>query len=520
MGKEGRKMKLEELLQFDDIIIQCHDDPDADAIASGYGILTYLRRKGKNVRLIYGGRNRMQKSNLVLMVELLDIQIDYVTELDRIPELLLTVDCRQGERNVQKFGCRALAAIDHHKVGMVAVCAMQEIRDNYGACATIVWDMLCDAGVEVEEDETLATALYYGLFMDTNRMQELAHPKDRDMRSRLEFRCSRSILFQLQNNNLSLEEMRIAADALSDCDYYREDRFAVAQARQCDPNILGIIGDLMIEVDAIRVCVACCRQSGGVKFSVRSGAWETQANQLAQYLAEGLGNGGGHARKAGGFLNGGLLEETLAGRSLRQFFAGKLEEYFNDQDLIFMDGGEGLPDMAGADLYRKKQIAMGYVYVRDMGYPSETRLRIRMLEGDRIEPVREDTVLILGAESEVYVNSKAYFLAHNIPKEEPYVFREEYIPAVAEAVQAEMEEDVGGEVRSVKDLARICVVRSDSCIRARQLKRRTKLLWAGKEECMEGAPGDWLAAREEDLSDIYIIKRRIFEKTYTKEERP
>ena len=91
---------------------------------------------------------------------------------------------------------------------------------------------------------------------------------------------------------------------------------------------------------------------------------------------------------------------------------------------------------------------------------------------------------------------------------------------MAEAVQAEMEEDVGGEVRSVKDLARICVVRSDSCIRARQLKRRTKLLWAGKEECMEGAPGDWLAAREEDLSDIYIIKRRIFEKTYTKEERP
>ena len=101
----------------------------------------------------------MQKSNLVLMVELLDIQIDYVTELDRIPELLLTVDCRQGERNVQKFGCRALAAIDHHKVGRVAACAMQEIRDNYGACATIVWDMLCDAGVEVEEDETLATAL-------------------------------------------------------------------------------------------------------------------------------------------------------------------------------------------------------------------------------------------------------------------------------------------------------------------------------------------------------------------------
>lgn len=510
-------MRLEELLRFDDIVIQCHDDPDADAIASGYGVLTYLRQKGKNASLIYGGKNKIQKSNLVLMVELLHIPIEYVTELDRVPQLLLTVDCRQGEKNVQKFDSIALAAIDHHKSGRAAAGAMEEIRDNYGACATIVWDMLCEAGVEAERDEALATALYYGLFMDTNKMQELAHPKDRDMRSRLEFRGSKSILLQLQNNNLSLEEMRIAGDALSDCDYYREDRFAVAQARQCDPNILGIIGDLMIEVDAIRICVVCCRQPGGVKFSVRSGAWETQANQLAQYLAEGLGNGGGHRRKAGGFLNDRLLENVLGGRSLRQFFAGRLEEYFSQQDVICMDGQDELPDMAGAKLYRKKQIVMGYVYVRDMGYPRKTRLRIRMLEGDRIVPVREDSVLILGAESEVYVNSQAYFLAHNIPREEPYVFREEYIPAVAEAVKAETEEDMGGEVRSVKDLARACVARPDSCIRARQLTRRTKLLWTGREECLEGAPGDWLAAREENPSDMYIIKERIFEKTYTEE---
>ena len=30
-------MKLRELLNYNRIVIQCHDNPDADAIASGYG---------------------------------------------------------------------------------------------------------------------------------------------------------------------------------------------------------------------------------------------------------------------------------------------------------------------------------------------------------------------------------------------------------------------------------------------------------------------------------------------------
>lgn len=41
-------MTLEDLLGYKDIVIQCHDDPDADAIASGYALLKYLESKGKS----------------------------------------------------------------------------------------------------------------------------------------------------------------------------------------------------------------------------------------------------------------------------------------------------------------------------------------------------------------------------------------------------------------------------------------------------------------------------------------
>ena len=61
-------MRLSELLQFEDIVIQCHDNPDADALASGAALHWYFTQKGKKVRFIYRGNNKIQKSNLMIML--------------------------------------------------------------------------------------------------------------------------------------------------------------------------------------------------------------------------------------------------------------------------------------------------------------------------------------------------------------------------------------------------------------------------------------------------------------------
>ena len=47
-------------------MIQCHDFPDADAISSGFGVYTYLKRHGKAVRLVYSGKSKMTKPNLIM----------------------------------------------------------------------------------------------------------------------------------------------------------------------------------------------------------------------------------------------------------------------------------------------------------------------------------------------------------------------------------------------------------------------------------------------------------------------
>ena len=62
-------MKLANLDCFNEIVIQMHDNPDADAVGSGYALYRYFESKGKSVRLIYGGRERIKKSNMLLLLK-------------------------------------------------------------------------------------------------------------------------------------------------------------------------------------------------------------------------------------------------------------------------------------------------------------------------------------------------------------------------------------------------------------------------------------------------------------------
>lgn len=299
-------MKLSDLLQYDDIVIQCHDNPDADALASGFGVYQYLKQNGKNPRFVYGGRNIIHKSNIVLMRDSLNIPIEHVDFLDK-PQLLVTVDCQYGGGNVTLFMAENIAVIDHHRVA-VELPEMNRVMSYMGSCATIVWDMLREEGYDVNSDKMLATALYYGLYTDTSEFTEITHPLDRDLRD--EARFDSAIVAKFRNANMSLEELEIAGTALIGRDYIDEYRLAIVKAGACDPNVLGIISDFVLEVDVVDICMVFSVLQDGVKLSFRSCIKEVSASEMAQEVCHGIGSGGGHYYKAGGFIPMDLMMES------------------------------------------------------------------------------------------------------------------------------------------------------------------------------------------------------------------
>ena len=61
---------------------------------------------------------------------------------------------------------------------------------------------LKEEGYDPNENKFVATALYYGLYTDTNRLSEVSHPIDRDMLDSLNF--NKAIVTEMSNSNISL----------------------------------------------------------------------------------------------------------------------------------------------------------------------------------------------------------------------------------------------------------------------------------------------------------------------------
>lgn len=497
-------MKLNELLKYDDIVIQCHDNPDADALASGYGVYWYLEKMGKNPKFIYRGMNEIQKSNLLMMISALEVPVDYAPNFYEKPELLVVVDCQYGQSNVTKTEAGTVAVIDHHQV-IEELTELSEIRSTVGSCATVVWDMIRSEGLQVNEDKLLSTALYYGLYTDTARLSEMNHPLDRDMIEVLD--VSMSIITEMSNSNISLEELKITGRAILDYDYYSKNRCLIIHAEKCDPNILGVISDFSMETSGVDVCVAFYISPEELKFSVRSCVREVHANELAACLADKIGGGGGHLKKAGGAVYPDKLESIGVSydfKSINDLFVRRIEEYYDKYEIIYAKDAE--LDISTMKKYEKQPQELGYVKLTDV-FPLNTMVEIRTLEGDVSLRLDDDKYLMIGIEGEVYPITKEKLEKSYIPTGKPYSRNFEYEPSIRNLFT--------DEKKNVMSVAHGVISSGKTRIYAKPLDRYIKLFTTWNDEkYYSGAPGDYIAVREDDIHDIYIINGRFFDQLY------
>lgn len=491
---------LSKYLGYKKICIQCHDNPDADAVASGLALYRFYKGKGIDTRFIYGGKRKITKPNLIMMVDKLDIPIEYETESIDC-DLLITTDCRYGESNVAHFDAPKVVVIDHHQTNA----PMDEdclIRSNLASCSTIVWDLLLKEGYDVNADQHLATALYYGLYTDSSAFEELYHPMDRDMRDLLE--RDDKLIFRLVNTNLSVDEMGVTSRALVGQVISDDRRYSVIEAEECDPNILGVISDFVIQVDRIDTCIAYNPNQGGYKLSVRSCVNLTKANELAEFVCRGLGGGGGHINKAGGFISASAFEKEYGDKSMTDYLCEKLDEYYDMYEVIHaaeydIDTSDMLP-------YVKKPFSIGYVKASDILSPG-TPILIRTLEGDVERKISMDLYLMIGIEGEVYPIMKEKFLSSYEPTEAEPDITFDYEPTIRDTVY--------GETYKLTDYMKPCVSTGVSKIYAKKLTTCVKVFTAwDKDRYYRGEIGDYLAVREDDMHDIYVIRGHIFDKTY------
>ena len=491
-------MELKEFLKYKNIVIQCHDNPDADALASGYALMWYFQQNDKKARFIYRGRNEIKKSNLMIMCKELDVPVEYEPFFAEEPELVIYVDCQYGQKNVTTTKAKRIGIIDHHQKSEIPATAISYIRSDVGSCSTLCWNLIRNEGFNPNDNRMLSTALYYGLFSDTNRLSEVSHPLDRDMLDQLV--VNKATVTEMINSNISLDELQITGKAIMNYEFHESNRYLVIEAEACDPCILGVISDFALETENVNVCVAFYESQYEVKFSVRSCSKEVHADELAAFLAEGLGGGGGgHMLKAGGTM----MPDFLT-KSAKETIEERLQWYY-DRYLVIYAKNTKL-NTSKWKAYDKVSQTLGCIRLTDV-FPAGTPINIRTLEGDVDTVIDEEAYLMIGVEGEIYpIKEKKLLSSYQLTN---FVFTRdfEYEPRIKNRAT--------GEVKKVMPFAKTVRTVTNSVVFAKPLEQPVKLFTAWTEDkYYSGDIGDYLTVRADDEHDIYIVKGELFDKFY------
>lgn len=510
--QQSANMELHSLLEYNDIVIQCHDEPDADAFAAGYAVYCWLRDHGRPARFVYGGRNGSLKPNLKYMKELLQIPVEHVTSL-AAPELLVMADCQYGERNAQRFDAGQVCVIDHHQVrDRKQLPELSEVRENYGSCSTVLYGLFRRDGYDISGDVLLQTALYYGLYMDTGQFQELWHPADKDMWDQL--KPDEGILNVLKNTNIASSDLNAIGEAFASHSVDGEHRFAITEVNTRDRNILGIVSDTLLQVDSIDACVTYALIGDIIRFSARSCVKEIRADELVGVIVEGIGSGGGHMRKAAGVVFCDALQKECGGAVFSEVLAGRLRRYFEETDIVYSGQRLRIEEEKGEDgasgefgTYRKLPVRAGVADLNQVFSPGG-KVMLRTLEGDIDLTVNPEQLLMIGISGEAYPISRASFEKNYRLTGSDYVFSEDYIPAVRDYVN--------GKFADLSSMTKECTALGSTLVYAKRLTRRTHVftIW-DPQKYIYGKPGDWLAVRQDNPDDVYIIAADIFAETYS-----
>ena len=501
-------MQLLDLKDYNPITIQCHDNPDADTIGAGFGLYCYFKEQGKDVSMIYSGRNKITKTNLRMMIDELEIPLEYIPPSSEhcVEGLLIIVDCQFGAGNVTRLGAEQIAIIDHHPQENYQT-DLVRIEANLGSCATLVWRMLGEAGYPVKENIRVGTALYYGLFTDTNQFAELFNPLDMDMCE--ELTVNKGLMARLRNSNISLQELEIAGIALIRYNYNDDYRFAVIRANPCDPNILGLISDFLLQVAEVDTCLVYNENADGYKMSVRSCIKEVKANELAEFLVDKIGSGGGHYEKAGGFVSRRLYEKYYPTLHSEAYFNNRMTEYFDSFEIIYAANTK--INTGDYRCYRRKKEAVCFLKTEDFMKSGES-ISIRNRNGDLDLKICQDSYITVERNGSIRIFSaeqfeKLYEISIGQQLPEDYYAQMEYVPTIKNTEN--------GSSCPIFNHAAVAVPRDAFCVHGKKLENAVKLFAKWNDESyMLGMPGDYLTVSVDDMQDMHIESGQDFDERF------
>lgn len=289
--KKSAKIRLEEFWNaFDkeDTVLVCIV-ADPDSLGSAMAIKRLLRYRVKNVTIAHP--NEISRLNNVEMVERLRIPLErlHAVKTKEFTKKIVVDSQPNHHPAFEKMTFDVI--IDHHPVGGEWDAAYIDIRPDYGAVSTMMVEYLRAAGMK--PSVALATALFYGIKVDTQDFEKQARVQDGISFRYLFDIANRNLVRKFELTDLRRTELKYFSIALNEL-LYTKGRYYSHIGKVRSPDVLVIIADFLNHVADIDWVLVSGIHNDKLVVIFRCDGYRKSAGKLASRAFGHLGSAGGH----------------------------------------------------------------------------------------------------------------------------------------------------------------------------------------------------------------------------------
>jgi nanoRNase/pAp phosphatase (c-di-AMP/oligoRNAs hydrolase) len=296
------------------ILIVAHDNPDPDSLAAAFALRhLFLVKTGQEAIITFGGViGRGENQLMVRELEIDAVAIDTL-DLDEF-EVVCLVDTQPGTgNNSYPVDLPVHVVIDHHPTrSSCQGCRWVDVREDYGACATILFEYLLSQDVYLSTK--LATILFYAIKSETQDLGREWHRADREAYLHLVPLVNNRILFKITHPESPREYFGSYNRAIKNARIY--ENVLVFNLYEIDhPDIVAEMADFLLRVEGIETVLGMGHYRETEILSLRTLSQSLVAGDVMQQVVDGLGTAGGHGMTAGGQVRplqaGGAVQREL-----------------------------------------------------------------------------------------------------------------------------------------------------------------------------------------------------------------
>jgi nanoRNase/pAp phosphatase (c-di-AMP/oligoRNAs hydrolase) len=313
------------------LLVVAHDNPDPDAIASAIGLARVAESVGVPADPCYGGEIAHQENRA--MVNLLDLSLRTIDgiDLDDYGGIALVDHSRAGINDSLPEGHPVDIVVDHHPPRGPVAGSFVDIRPDAGSTSTLIAEYLGRLGIEPTRE--LATALLYGIRIDTKDFTRSTSIPDFEAAAALSEHADESALERVESPSVSPETLRVLAVAIEGRDV-RGSTVASCVGEITDRDTLAQAAERLLDLDGVAVTFVYGYMDGVIYGSARARGADLDIGELLRDALDPVGSAGGHATMAGAQVPLGILEEVSESESLPEvvetFVSGRFFEALAD----------------------------------------------------------------------------------------------------------------------------------------------------------------------------------------------